>query len=172
MGTGTLLLWILSGLLVLGGLAGSLLPLLPGPILVLAGLWLAAALDGFQRVGWLPMTVITLLAVAAWLLDHLAGLLGAKRAGAGRWALAGAALGTVIGLFMGLVGVFVLPMVGAALGDYLERRRQEASEGVGPDARRALKVGAATVLGQFLGMALQLGLALAMVGLFALAWWW
>lgn len=154
------LLWLASLVLVLAGLAGTVLPALPGTPLVLAGLWLGAWIDGFARVGWLPLTLITLMAVLSWILDWVAGLLGARKAGAGRWALAGAALGTVAGLLMGFLGVLFMPLVGAALGDYLDRR----------DPRRALKVGTATWLGLMVGMIANVVLACMMVGVFALAW--
>ena len=118
-------LWLLSGVLVLTGLAGTVLPLLPGTLLVWAGLFLGAWIDDFSRVG-VPMVVfITVLAALAWALDFVAGLMGAKRAGASRMALVGAAVGTVVGLFMGLVGVLFMPLVGAAVGEYWAQKDQQ-----------------------------------------------
>ena len=110
------LLWVLSTVLILAGLAGIVLPALPGTILVLAGIVLGAWIDDFTRVGWLAVGAVTLLAVLAWVMDYVAALLGARRAGASRQALVGAALGTVAGIFMGLVGVLFMPLVGAAVG--------------------------------------------------------
>ncbi len=83
------------------------------------------------------ISIVAVLAVIAWVLDYVAGLLGAKKAGASRQAIVGAALGTVAGLFMGLVGVVFMPLVGAAVGEYLARR----------DQRQAVQVGVATWLG-------------------------
>ena len=83
------------------------------------------------------ISIVAVLAVIAWVLDYVAGLLGAKKAGASRQAIVGAALGTVAGLFMGLVGVLFMPLVGAAVGEYLARR----------DQRQAVHVGVATWLG-------------------------
>jgi uncharacterized protein YqgC (DUF456 family) len=97
--------------------------------------------------------------VLAWVLDYVAGLLGAHKAGASRQALVGAALGTVAGLFMGLVGVLFMPLVGAAVGEYLARR----------DHGQALKVGTATWLGMMVGMLAKVVLAFVMVGVFAVA---
>ncbi len=118
------LLWILSAILILLGLAGTVLPVLPGTLLVWGGIVLAAWIDDFARVGMTTVLVITVLAVLAWALDYVAGLLGAKKAGASKLALLGASVGTVLGLFMGLVGVFFMPLVGAAVGEYLARRDQ------------------------------------------------
>ena len=153
------LLWILSVALILVGLAGIVLPALPGTILVLAGIWLAAWIDDFARVGWLALGAVTVLALLAWAMDYVAALLGAKRAGASRQALAGAALGTVAGIFMGLVGVLFMPLLGAAAGEYLARREHGA----------AMKVGLATWLGLLAGMLAKFVLAFMMVGIFLVA---
>src|SRR3990167_1573639 len=130
-------LWVCSAALILMGVAGTVLPALPGTALVLAGAVLGAWIDDFTRVGWGTIAVLTALAIVSWVLDYVAGLLGAKRAGASRLAIVGALLGTVAGLFMGLIGIFFMPLVGAAIGEYLDRR----------DEMRAMRVGIATWLG-------------------------
>ena len=154
-----ILLWTLSVVLIVAGVAGTVLPALPGTALVLAGIVLGAWIDDFVHVGAGMLSVITLLAVLAWVLDYAAGLLGARRAQASREALIGAAAGTVIGLFMGLVGVLFMPLLGAAAGEYLALR----------DGQRALKVGAATWLGLMVGLIAKVVLAFMMIGLFVAA---
>ena len=153
------LLWLLSAALIVLGVAGTVLPALPGTALVLAGIVLGAWIDDFARVGWGVLGGITLLAALAWVLDYVAGLLGAKKAGASRQAIVGAALGTVAGLFMGLVGVFFMPLVGAAIGEWLARR----------DHGQALKVGVATWLGIIVGMVSKVVIAFVMIGVFIVA---
>ncbi|MFP8779090.1 DUF456 domain-containing protein [Hydrogenophaga sp. RWCD_12] len=153
------LLWILCAALIVAGLAGTVLPVVPGTVLVWGGIVLGAWIDDFQRVGTATLVVVTVVAVLAWVLDYVAGLLGARRAGASRLALVGAAIGTVAGLFMGLVGVLFMPLVGAALGEYLARK----------DETRAVKVGLATWLGIMLGLLAKVVLAFVMVGLFVAA---
>ena len=123
---------------------------------MLAGIVLGAWIDDFTRVGWGVLTVVIVLAVLAWVLDYVAGLLGAKKAGASRQAIIGAVLGTVAGLFMGIVGVLFMPLVGAAIGEYLAQR----------DHGRALKVGVATWLGIMAGMVSKVVIAFMMVGVF------
>jgi uncharacterized protein YqgC (DUF456 family) len=135
------------------------LPVLPGTLLVLAGIFLGAWIDDFTRVGWGILSVVTALAVIAWVLDYVAGLLGAKRAGASRLALAGAALGTVIGLFMGFVGVLFMPLAGAAIGELIARR----------DHSQAVRVGVATWLGIIAGLLAKVVLAFMMIGVFVIA---
>ncbi len=151
--------WTLSTALIVAGLAGIVLPALPGTLFVLAGIVLGAWIDGFVRVGWFAVAAVTVLAVIAWLMDYAAALLGAKRVGASRQAVIGAALGTVAGIFMGLVGVFFMPLVGAAIGEYIARK----------DHLRAAKVGVATWLGLMAGMLAKVVLAFTMVGIYLVA---
>ncbi|MBL8157351.1 MAG: DUF456 domain-containing protein, partial [Anaerolineae bacterium] len=111
------------------------------------------------RVGAAAVAIVTVLAVMAWILDYAAGLLGARKAGASRQALLGAAIGTVVGLFMGFIGVLFMPLVGAAIGEYLARR----------DQTHAVKVGVATWLGIMAGMAAKVVVVFMMIGVFLAA---
>lgn len=155
----TTLLWVLSVVLIVVGVAGTVLPALPGTALVLAGIVLGAWIDDFTRVGWGVVAAAAVLAVIAWVLDYVAGLLGARKAGASRQAIVGAALGTLAGLFMGLVGVLFMPLVGAAIGEWLARR----------DHEQAVKVGVATWLGILAGIVSKVVIAFMMIGLFVAA---
>ena len=152
-------LWILSIGLMAVGLAGAVLPVLPGAALVLAGTVLGAWIDDFQRVGGWTIGVLVALALLSWVLDYVAGVLGAKKVGASRQALIGAAVGTVAGLFLGFVGVLVLPFVGAAIGEYLARR----------DHRAAARVGLATGLGLVVALIAKVVIAFVMIGIFVVA---
>jgi uncharacterized protein len=146
-------LWFISCLLVVAGLAGTVLPLLPGTLLVWAGLLLGAWIDDFTRVSVVTVVLITLLAALAWALDFVAGLMGAKRAGASKWALQWVPL---------LASSWVwLPLVGAALGEYWAQK----------DQQRAAKVALATWLGLLVGMLAKVVISFVMVGFFLVALW-
>lgn len=153
------LLWVLCVALIVLGLAGTVLPFLPGTVLVWGGVVLGAWIDDFARVGTTTVVVLSVLAVLAWALDYVAGLMGAQKAGASKQALLGAAVGTVVGLFMGLVGVLFMPLVGAAIGEYLAQK----------DQSRAVKVGLATWVGIMVGLIAKVVLAFTMVGIFVAA---
>lgn len=153
------MLWVLCVVLMVLGLAGTVLPVLPGTLLVWAGIVLGAWIDDFARISMTTLAVITVLAVLAWALDYAAGWMGAQRAGASKQALIGAAVGTVLGLFMGVVGVLFLPLVGAALGEYLARK----------DHGRAAKVGMATWVGIVVGLVAKVVISFIMVGIFIAA---
>jgi uncharacterized protein YqgC (DUF456 family) len=154
--TADALWWALCVVLIAAGIAGTVLPALPGTALVLAGIVLGAWIDDFTRVGWGTLTIVGVLAVLAWVLDYAAGLLGAKRAGASRQAIIGAALGTVAGVFTGFVGLLFMPLVGAAVGELIAQR----------DANRAARVGIATWVGIMVGLIAKVVLAFVMVGVF------
>lgn len=163
--------WVLVALTVVTGLAGTVLPVLPGTVLVFAGLFVGAWIDGFQKVGALALVAIGILAVLAWATDYVAALLGAKKVGASRWALVGAAAGTVIGLFMGLIGVLFMPFVGAVAGELYARRAEAVTAGAAT-TQRVLKVGTATWIGMLVGTAVKLALVCMMVGVFVVALLW
>jgi uncharacterized protein len=154
-----ILWWTLSIVLIVVGVAGTVLPALPGTLFVLGGIVLGAWIDNFTRVGWVSVTVVAVLAVLAWVLDYVAGLLGARKAGASKQAIIGAALGTLAGLFMGLIGVFFMPLVGAAIGEYIAQK----------DHARAAHVGVATWLGIMAGMVAKVVIAFVMIGVFFVA---
>jgi hypothetical protein len=156
----TPLLWVLSLILVGVGIAGVLVPGLPGAPLVFGGLLLAAWADGFQNVGVGTIVILAAVTILAFGVDFVSASLGAKRAGASREALIGAALGTLIGVFFGFVGIVLGPFVGAVIGEFLARRNLE----------QAGRAGVATWVGFILGIGVKLVLAFTMVGIFVLAY--
>ncbi|WP_091634439.1 DUF456 domain-containing protein [Lysobacter sp. cf310] len=156
----TTVYYVLAGLLILVGIAGTVLPALPGLPLVFAGMLLAAWAGNFEQVGWLMLTVLGLLTLVSLGVDFLATAMGAKRVGASKLALIGAMVGTFAGLFFGPVGLFAGPFVGALAGELIHSRQ----------FGQATKVGVGTWVGILVGTVLKLGLAFAMVALFVAAW--
>ena len=153
-------IWALAVVLVVVGLAGVVLPALPGTVLIFAGLLLAAWADGFVRVGVGTIIGLGILTVATYFVDVATMALGMKRLGTTRRAMAGAAIGTVAGLFFGLPGLIIGPFAGAVLGELTTHR----------DLRRAGRAGIAAWIGFLIGTVVKVGLAFAMVGIFLTAW--
>jgi len=154
--TTRLLLDALAVLLVVAGVIGTVLPVLPGAILVFAGLFVAAWADDFARVGAGGLAVVGALGLFSLAVDFAASILGAKRVGASPQALAGAGLGNLVGIFFGIPGLVLGPFVGAVLGELLARG----------GLARAGKVGLATSIGILLGGIAKLVLAFAMIATF------
>jgi len=150
----TFALWILAVVLIVVGVAGTFLPALPGIPLIFGGVLLAAWIDDFQRIpGWV-IGVLAVLAVIGIAVDYVAAALSARRIGASRQGIIGAAIGTLAGIFTGLWGLLFMPLVGAAIGEYLAHQ----------DALRAGKVGIATWFGLLIGTAIKIAVAFTMIG--------
>jgi hypothetical protein len=152
-------LWVVAVLLVGVGVVGIVVPALPGTILIFAGLLAAAWADDFMRVGPLMLVVIAIVGVATYGVDFVATALGARHLGASKRAMAGAALGTVLGFFLGLPGIIIGPFLGAIAGELTVHR----------DWKRVGKAGVAAWVGFAVGTAVKVALAFLMIGLFAAA---
>jgi hypothetical protein len=150
------LLWVLAVALIVVGVVGVVLPALPGIAFVYGGIVLGAWIGNFEKIGSGTLIALGVLAVIGFLIDYAATTFAAQKAGASRLGLIGAAIGTVAGIFMGLIGIFFMPLVGAAIGEYLERR----------DALRAGRIGLATWLGLLAGIVAKLGIVFVMIGVF------
>jgi uncharacterized protein len=154
-------LYIIGAVLIVLGLVGAIVPMLPGIPLIFGGIWLMTAVDHYQHlsVGWL--LVIAAVGAVGLLLDLIAGALGARRVGASSRAVWGALLGTVIGLFFGLPGMLLGPFVGALLGELA----------AGNSVLRSAHVGVGTWVGLIFGTIIKLVVSIIMVAIGAAAWW-
>jgi uncharacterized protein YqgC (DUF456 family) len=154
-----MLVYCLSALVIVIGVIGTVLPVLPGVPLVFAGMLLAAWVDGFQVISVATIMVLAVLTAIALTVDIVASLLGAKRVGASRMAILGAALGTIVGLFFGIPGVLLGPFAGALGGELLFSR----------NLAHASRVGVGTWAGMIVGAVFKLLLTFVMLGIFLLA---
>jgi uncharacterized protein YqgC (DUF456 family) len=152
-------LWIIAVLMVIVGIAGTVLPALPGVALVFAGILLAAWIDGFTVISGWTVGVLAALTAIGLVVDYVAQVMSAQRAGATPLGIAGAAIGTVVGIFTGLIGLLFMPLAGAAVGEFIAHR----------DMLRAGKVGIATWVGLLVGAVLKLAIVFTMTGIFVAA---
>ena len=155
----TVVLWIVAVALIAIGAAGTILPAIPGVTLVFLGMLLGAWIDQFARIPVWLVVIFAVLTAIAWAVDYFAAAAGAKRVGASKLAVIGALLGTVAGIFTGFIGLLFMPLLGAAVGEYIAQR----------DLRRAGTVGFATWLGLLVGTAVKVAIVFAMIGAFVLA---
>jgi uncharacterized protein len=150
----TILLYVLGTLALLAGVAGVVVPVLPGAVALWGGVWLIAWAGAFQRVGAPTIAVTGVLALLIVAADWAATALGARSFGASRWAVLGATLGLLVGLFLGPVGIVLGPVVGAVA---LELWKD-------PDLERALRAGAGTLVGFLAGSVAKVVLAFLLLG--------
>lgn len=153
-------LYVLSAALILIGLAGTILPALPGIPVIFGGIWLAAAVDHYQHVGGWWLSIIAVLGAIGFIVDIVATALGAKRVGASKRAIWGAAVGTVVGMFFGIPGLLLGPFIGAVGGELMS----------GTSVLRSAHVGIGTWIGLLFGTLVKLVVSLMMIGLFGFAW--
>jgi uncharacterized protein len=152
----TALIWLLAILLIVAGFLGMVLPALPGPVLLFAGFLVGAWAEDFVYIGAGTLTLLGILAVLAYVLDFIAGSLGASRYGASGRAVVGAAIGAVVGIFFGLIGVLIGPFLGAVVGELSAQK----------NLRDASRAGYGATIGMIIGAAAKLALGFAMVGVF------
>lgn len=146
------LVWAATGLLAFSGVAGAVLPALPGAPLILA----AAILHRCLLPGYVSLWTLGALAVLAALsivVDVVCGVFGVRRFGGGRWAVLGAGVGAFFGLFLGPLGLLAGAVAGAAAFEVAFDRKA---------VDEALKSGLGAGLGLLVGTAARLGLALFM----------
>jgi len=155
----TITLWIIAVLMILVGVAGAVLPALPGVPLIFVGMLLAAWINDFQLISVFTVVMMAILAVLAIIIDYAAAALSAKRAGASKQGILGAVVGTLAGIFTGIWGLLFMPLVGAAVGELIAHK----------DMFRAGKVAAATWFGLIIASAVKLAVAFTMVGVFIAA---
>jgi uncharacterized protein len=156
----TVLLIILGILLILVGMAGLILPALPGAPLIFAGALAIAYAHDFTRIGVFTLVVIGLLALMSMVLDHAITLLGARRAGASAWGMFGAVVGLLVGLTFGLPGIIIGPAIGAVVFEYWRN----------PDFTRASRAGMGVFIGFLVGTLVKYALAFAILGIVIFAY--
>jgi uncharacterized protein YqgC (DUF456 family) len=151
-----ILWWIVAALLVVAGLAGTVVPALPGVPLVFAGLFVGAWIGDFEAVGWTTLGILAVLAAIAWVVDFLAGAMGARYLGATSRAFWGATLGAFVGIFFGIAGMLLGPFIGAMIGE-LSGGNSLVSSG---------RAGVGAWLGIVVATAIKLALVFLMIGIF------
>ncbi len=158
MNSGMIAAFVLTLLIMLFGLVGTILPVVPGLPIMWGGAMIYALLTGFEKIDWTYLIIFGALTVAVQALDYVANLYGAKKMGASGWGILGAFLGMVVGLFTGgLLGLLLGPFVGAVLGEILMGRKT---------ASQALKAGVGTFLGFLGGTLVKFAVGCAMLGVF------
>jgi uncharacterized protein YqgC (DUF456 family) len=150
---------VIVAVLMLAGLVGALVPMIPGTPLIVAGAVVYAVFTEYTPVGLGRLAILVVLGLAGWAIEHVAGALGARRAGGGRAAVVGAILGTAVGLAFAPLGLVLGPIAGAIAGELLSGR----------DPVGSVRTGIGTAVGVMLGVAAHFAFALTMVALFV--WW-
>ena len=144
-------------ILLIIGILGIIYPALPGLPLMFVGALSIAYAHEFTYMAWWSLGAVLLIAIIGSILDYVAGTLGAKFTGASKQALLGSLLGAFVGGVLSLFGmwpaIFLGPLVGAAVGEYIAKQ----------DLLKAGKVGIGTFIGFIAGVIAKIGCALMIV---------
>ena len=152
--------WSITLVLMAIGLIGTALPIFPGPAVIFAAAILHRSILGTEKsIGWPSILVLLFLALACYAIDLAGVSLGARRFGATRWGMLGAAAGAILGLFFGLPGLLLGPVLGALTGEIIGGK-QLVSAG---------RAGWGALLGNVAALLGKLLIALAMVSWFLVA---
>ena len=152
--------WSLTLALMAIGLIGTVLPIFPGTAVIFAAAVLHRIMLGPEKsIGWPTILVLLFLTLASYAIDFVGGWFGARRFGATRWGILGASVGTIVGLFFGLPGLLLGPVLGALAGEIIGGKRLVPA---GRAGWGALLGNIAAILGKLL-------IALAMVSWFLVA---
>lgn len=152
-------LYTVVGVLMATGLAGAVVPFVPGAPLILVAALAYAYATGFATLGWGRLLILGALTAIAVGLEYVAGAIGTRRFGGSRWAVVGALAGGVLGMAFGPLGLLLGPVAGAVIGELLR----------GAQLETGVRSGVGTVLGLLAGAVAKFAIALAMIGLFL--WW-
>ena len=151
-----LLWWLFAIVLMAVGLIGTVLPAVPGAIIILAAAVIHQIMLGTEKsLGWWNIAALVLLTLLSYALEFAGGYFGAKRFGATKWGAFGA-IGAIVGLFFPFPGLIVGPVVGAIAGELVAGKRLVS----------AGRAGWGTLLGNLAGMLGKLTIGLVMV-----SWW-
>jgi hypothetical protein len=153
------ILLILGIILMLAGIIGCLVPVLPGPPLSFLGIILLH----FSRFGEFSnsaLIVFAAITVVVSVLDYVVPIWGTKRFGGSKYGTRGATIGLIIGIFLGPAGIIIGPFAGAFVGELLFK----------DDMKYALKAGFGSLLGFMTGIGLKLAASCVMTFYFVKEW--
>jgi uncharacterized protein YqgC (DUF456 family) len=141
---------VVGSILILLGLAGSILPVLPGPPLSFIGLFLFALVRNFSP----PLTptliiIMLIISIVVTIADYFIPLIGAKKYGTSKWGIYGSVAGMIIGAFFSPFGVLLGAFIGAVLVEWIVSRKE----------KQALRAGWGIFIGSLLGTILKLGVS-------------
>lgn len=153
------ILLIFGILLMILGIIGCLVPVLPGPPFSFVGLILLH-LTRFGHFTNTTLIILGIIAVVVTILDYIVPVWGTKKFGGSKYGTRGATIGLIIGIFLGPMGIVLGPFIGAFVGEMIFK----------DDMGYAFKAGFGSLLGFLTGIGLKLAASLVMTFYFVKEW--
>ena len=139
----------LAIVLMIAGIAGCLLPVVPGPPLSYLGL-VVLHFTKFADISRNLFIILAIVAIVVTVIDYVVPIWGTRRFGGSKYGMRGATVGLIIGLFLGPFGIIIGPFIGAVVGELIFK----------DDIKYALKAGFGSLLGFLTGVGLKLAASL------------
>lgn len=144
-------LLIIAALCIIIGFIGSILPVLPGPVISWVGLFLLNFTD-YASISNTLLVITAIITLVVFIVDFILPSITTKKFGGSKAGERGALVGTFMGVFIGPIGVIIGPFIGAFIGEYIVRPKE---------MKNILKV----AFGSFVGFLLSTGIKLIWCGL-------
>jgi uncharacterized protein YqgC (DUF456 family) len=152
------ILVVLGSIIMILGIIGCLVPVLPGPPLSFIGLLLLHFTRFGQFTAW-TLIIFAAMAVLVTILDYLVPVWGTRKFGGSKYGTRGAAIGLVVGFFLGPLGIILGPLLGAFVGEMIFK----------DNFNYALKAGFGSLIGFLTGIGLKLAASFIMTFYFVRA---
>ena len=149
--------WALTTILMVLGVLGAILPMLPGPLLIFIGAVTHTLLRPESGISWWSIGILFVLTIIAYVLDFTSGAMGTRKFGGSKWGVAGVIIGGIIGMFFSLPGLIIGPLLGGFAFEMIFARKE---------FHPAVKSTWGTVIGTGVGLALRLAVSIVMVIIF------
>lgn len=144
---------VITIIVILLGIAGTLIPFIPGVPLIFIAITTYGWYEGFHTITAKYIVVIATLTILSILVDYLSSTLGVKYFGSSKYGIYGALIGTVLGLFIfPPAGILIGPWIGAVAGEMI----------AGKDFSNAFRTGIGAIVGLLSGVAFSLIMAIIM----------
>ncbi|MGB0896568.1 MAG: DUF456 domain-containing protein [Flavobacteriaceae bacterium] len=142
--------------LIIGGIIGSFLPVLPGPITSWFGLLLLYLCPSIP-ISYTILIISFIIAVGIFILDYFIPAMGAKKFGGSKYGIIGTTIGLILGLlFFPPFGIIIGPFVGALIGELV----------FGKQTNEAMKAAFGSLLGLLTSVFIKFFVALIYAGIF------
>lgn len=154
-----IILFILAVAVMLVGLAGVVLPVIPGVPIIFGAAFLYALLTDFSTIGGKTLIIFAILTVASMVLDWVASVMGVKKMGGSYAGMIGAFIGMIVGLSVpgiGIIGFIIGAFAGACAMEFL----------INKDSRLALRAGLGSFLGFLAGGLMKFVIGAIIIGIF------
>ncbi len=141
-------------LFLLAGLAGTFIPILSGPLLIILGALIHGLLNDFNPIGWLPITILIIALVVATLGQTMLSSIGTHKLGGSKYGMIGGTIGLFMGFFLPILGGMLIGAFAGALIAELYFAKKEIKD--------AAKAGLGGVLGVLASLLFEIGITFSM----------